>query len=162
MAALVREDERLKRDFPLISLPVLIPHGAADKVAKPGGSQVFYDQAGSADKHSGSSMIATMTCSVILAGMRSVLRSKLGANAWLMLEKRGGASGLISRSAAAGASTQWCANHAALSSRWFAYCVSIARTMVAGTSLGRPRCQPHSKLSPASGLHLSAQRYVRQ
>ncbi len=47
---LVLADERLKREFPLITLPVLILHGTADKVTKPGGSQLFYDTAGSADK----------------------------------------------------------------------------------------------------------------
>jgi alpha-beta hydrolase superfamily lysophospholipase len=47
---LVRADERLKVEFPLITLPVLILHGTADKVTKPGGSQFFYDTAGSPDK----------------------------------------------------------------------------------------------------------------
>jgi acylglycerol lipase len=50
VAALVRADERLKREFPLITLPVLIMHGTADKATKPSGSQLFYDTAGSADK----------------------------------------------------------------------------------------------------------------
>ena len=50
VAELVRADERLKEEFPLITLPVLILHGTADKVTKPGGSQLFYDTAGSADK----------------------------------------------------------------------------------------------------------------
>jgi acylglycerol lipase len=50
VAELVRADERLKREFPLITLPVLILHGTADKVTKPGGSQLFYDTAGSKDK----------------------------------------------------------------------------------------------------------------
>ena len=50
VAELVRADERLKKEFPLIKLPVLILHGTADKVTKPGGSQLFYDTAGSADK----------------------------------------------------------------------------------------------------------------
>ena len=50
VAELVRADERLKDEFPLITLPVLILHGTADKVTKPGGSQLFYDTAGSADK----------------------------------------------------------------------------------------------------------------
>jgi alpha-beta hydrolase superfamily lysophospholipase len=50
VAELVRADERLKQEFPLITLPVLIMHGTADKVTKPGGSQLFYDRAGSADK----------------------------------------------------------------------------------------------------------------
>jgi alpha-beta hydrolase superfamily lysophospholipase len=50
VAEMVRADERLKKEFPLITLPVLILHGTADKVTKPGGSQEFYDHAGSADK----------------------------------------------------------------------------------------------------------------
>lgn len=50
VAELVRADERLKRDFPLITLPVLIMHGTADKVTRPAGSQLFYDNAGSSDK----------------------------------------------------------------------------------------------------------------
>lgn len=50
MAALVRADERLKKEFPLIKLPVLILHGTLDKNTRPSGSQHFYDAAGSADK----------------------------------------------------------------------------------------------------------------
>jgi len=50
MAALVRADERLKKEFPLINLPVLILHGTLDKCTKPSGSQRFYDMAGSVDK----------------------------------------------------------------------------------------------------------------
>ena len=50
VAELVRADERLKREFPLITLPVLILHGTADKVTNPKGSQLFFDTAGSADK----------------------------------------------------------------------------------------------------------------
>ena len=50
MAAMVRADERLKKEFPLITLPVLILHGTVDKNTKPSGSQHFYDMAGSADK----------------------------------------------------------------------------------------------------------------
>ena len=50
MAAMVRADERLKKEFPLIKLPVFILHGADDKVTKPSGSQFFYDTAGSTDK----------------------------------------------------------------------------------------------------------------
>src|SRR5215470_16308442 len=50
MAELVRADERLRREFPLITLPVLILHGTGDKVTKPSGSQRFYDNAGSRDK----------------------------------------------------------------------------------------------------------------
>jgi alpha-beta hydrolase superfamily lysophospholipase len=50
MAELVRADERLRREFPLITLPVLILHGTADRATKPSGSQRFYDNAGSRDK----------------------------------------------------------------------------------------------------------------
>jgi pimeloyl-ACP methyl ester carboxylesterase len=50
MAAMVRADERLKKEFPLITLPVLILHGTADKNTKPSGSQHFYDSVGSVDK----------------------------------------------------------------------------------------------------------------
>lgn len=50
MAAMVRADERLKKEFPLITLPVLILHGTLDKNTLPSGSQHFYDMAGSIDK----------------------------------------------------------------------------------------------------------------
>jgi acylglycerol lipase len=50
VAELARADERLQREFPLITLPVLILHGTLDKVTKPSGSQLFYDTAGSVDK----------------------------------------------------------------------------------------------------------------
>lgn len=50
MAAMVRADERLKKEFPDITLPLLILHGTGDKVTKREGSQFFYDTAGSNDK----------------------------------------------------------------------------------------------------------------
>jgi alpha-beta hydrolase superfamily lysophospholipase len=50
VAAMVRADERLAKEFDQIKLPVLILHGTNDKVTKPGGSQIFYDNAGSKDK----------------------------------------------------------------------------------------------------------------
>ncbi len=50
LAEMVRADERLKKEFPLITLPVLILHGTADKATKPSGSQLFYDTASSKDK----------------------------------------------------------------------------------------------------------------
>lgn len=50
VAALVRADERLREEFPKITLPVLIMHGTADKATVCEGSQFFYDTAGSADK----------------------------------------------------------------------------------------------------------------
>jgi alpha-beta hydrolase superfamily lysophospholipase len=50
VAEMVRADERLKKEFSLITLPVLILHGTLDKATKPSGSQRFYDMAGSKDK----------------------------------------------------------------------------------------------------------------
>jgi alpha-beta hydrolase superfamily lysophospholipase len=50
MAELVRADERLKKEFPRIELPLLILHGTADKATKPAGSKRFYEMAGSSDK----------------------------------------------------------------------------------------------------------------
>jgi acylglycerol lipase len=50
VAEMVRADERLKQEFPLITLPVFILHGTLDKATKPSGSQFFYDTAGSSDK----------------------------------------------------------------------------------------------------------------
>ena len=50
VAALVRADERLKKDLRLITLPLLILHGTVDKATRPGGSQYFHDTTGSADK----------------------------------------------------------------------------------------------------------------
>jgi len=50
VAELARADERLERDFTLITLPVLILHGTFDKGTKPSGSQQFFDSAGSQDK----------------------------------------------------------------------------------------------------------------
>lgn len=49
-AVMVRADERLKQEFRLITLPVLILHGTLDKATKPSGSQHFYEMAGSTDK----------------------------------------------------------------------------------------------------------------
>lgn len=50
VAAFARAGERFEREFPRITLPVLILHGTADKATRPDGSQEFYDHAGSADK----------------------------------------------------------------------------------------------------------------
>ncbi len=46
----MRADERLKKEFPRITLPVFIMHGTADKATVPAGSQFFYDTVGSKDK----------------------------------------------------------------------------------------------------------------
>jgi acylglycerol lipase len=50
VAAFARAGERFEREFPRITLPVLILHGTADKATRPDGSQEFFDNAGSADK----------------------------------------------------------------------------------------------------------------
>jgi alpha-beta hydrolase superfamily lysophospholipase len=50
VAEMVRADERLKKEFPLFKLPLLILHGSSDKATKPSGSRFFYETAGSADK----------------------------------------------------------------------------------------------------------------
>ena len=50
VAALARAGERFEREFPRITVPVLILHGTADHATRPDGSQQFFDEAGSADK----------------------------------------------------------------------------------------------------------------
>lgn len=50
VAALVRADERLREEFPRITLPLLIMHGTDDKATVCHGSQFFYETAGSKDK----------------------------------------------------------------------------------------------------------------
>ena len=50
IAALVRADERLKAEFPELTLPVLILHGTADRVTNPSGSRYFFEHTGSQDK----------------------------------------------------------------------------------------------------------------
>jgi len=50
MAEMVRADERLKKEFSRIVLPLLILHGTADKATKPSGSKRFYENAGAKDK----------------------------------------------------------------------------------------------------------------
>jgi acylglycerol lipase len=50
VAALVRADERLREEFPLMTLPVLIMHGTDDKATVCHGSQFFYETVGSQDK----------------------------------------------------------------------------------------------------------------
>jgi len=50
VAAMVRADERLKKEFPLIKLPLLILHGTRDQATRPEGSRFFHETAGSTDK----------------------------------------------------------------------------------------------------------------
>lgn len=49
-AALIRASDRLKREFPRITVPVFILHGTMDKATVPAGSQEFAAAAGSKDK----------------------------------------------------------------------------------------------------------------
>jgi acylglycerol lipase len=50
VAALLQAAERMRREFPTLTLPVFILHGTADKATVPAGSQFFYDTVGSRDK----------------------------------------------------------------------------------------------------------------
>ncbi len=50
VAALVRANERLRREFPRITLPVFILHGTADRATMAEGSRFFHATAGSSDK----------------------------------------------------------------------------------------------------------------
>ena len=50
VAEMARADDRLKREFSMITLPVFILHGTADKATRPSGSQEFFDTARSVDK----------------------------------------------------------------------------------------------------------------
>jgi alpha-beta hydrolase superfamily lysophospholipase len=50
VAALVHADERLREEFPLIKLPVLIMHGTEDKATVCHGSEFFFQTVGSKDK----------------------------------------------------------------------------------------------------------------
>ena len=50
VAEMARADERLKKGFPQIRLPLLILHGTADRATRPSGSRHLLEHAGSADK----------------------------------------------------------------------------------------------------------------
>lgn len=50
VAALVRADERMRREFETITIPVLILHGTEDHATVCHGSEFFYEHAGSSDK----------------------------------------------------------------------------------------------------------------
>lgn len=50
VAALTRANERLKKEFGSITLPLMILHGTHDKATDPRGSQMFHATAGSVDK----------------------------------------------------------------------------------------------------------------
>jgi alpha-beta hydrolase superfamily lysophospholipase len=50
VAELARADEHLEREFPRITLPLLILHGTGDRATEPNGSRYFLEQARSSDK----------------------------------------------------------------------------------------------------------------
>ena len=50
VAALLEATDRMRKEFPTITLPVLIMHGTADKATMPSGSKFFFEKAGSPDK----------------------------------------------------------------------------------------------------------------
>jgi alpha-beta hydrolase superfamily lysophospholipase len=85
VAAMVRADERLEREFPLITLPVLILHGTRDKATKPSGSQLFYDTAGSTDKtlklYEGHfhDLLNDLDKEVVMADIKSWINARLSA-----------------------------------------------------------------------------------
>ena len=85
VAEMVRADERLKKEFPLIKLPVFILHGTEDKVTKPEGSQFFYDTVGSSDKtlklYEGyvHDLLNDLGKEVVLADIQSWIEKRSGA-----------------------------------------------------------------------------------
>ena len=50
VAALLAATDRMRREFPTITLPLLILHGTSDKATMPEGSRLFYEKARSNDK----------------------------------------------------------------------------------------------------------------
>ncbi len=50
VAALLRATDRMRREFPTITLPLLIMHGTLDRATLPAGSRLFHERAGSRDK----------------------------------------------------------------------------------------------------------------
>jgi len=50
VSALLAATDRMRREFPTITLPLLILHGTADKATVPAGSEFFHRTAGSLDK----------------------------------------------------------------------------------------------------------------
>jgi len=85
VAEMVRADERLKREFPHITLPLLILHGTADKVTKPSGSKHFHERAGSTDKtlrlYDGGyhDLLADSVKEIVMADILSWLEKRLPA-----------------------------------------------------------------------------------
>ncbi|MBN8994247.1 MAG: lysophospholipase [Rhizobiales bacterium] len=85
VAELARADDRLKREFPRFTLPLLIMHGTADKATRPSGSQYFFDHAGSTDKtlklYEGHyhDMLNDLGKEVVMADIEAWLKARLAA-----------------------------------------------------------------------------------
>ncbi len=83
VAELVRADERLMKEFPLLKLPVLIMHGSADKVTRPEGSRHFFEAVGSKDKtlklYEGHAhdLLADVGREQVMADIREWIRTRL-------------------------------------------------------------------------------------
>jgi len=50
VAALLKATDRMRAEFDLITLPLFVMHGTADKATVPAGSKLFHEKAGSRDK----------------------------------------------------------------------------------------------------------------
>jgi alpha-beta hydrolase superfamily lysophospholipase len=50
VAALLKATDRMRREFPSLTLPLLIMHGTDDNATMPAGSRLFHERAGSRDK----------------------------------------------------------------------------------------------------------------
>jgi alpha-beta hydrolase superfamily lysophospholipase len=50
LAEMIRADERLAKNLPALTTPVLVLHGTADRATRPSGSQRFVDTVGAKDK----------------------------------------------------------------------------------------------------------------
>lgn len=85
VAALVRANERLRREFPRIRLPLLILHGTADRATLAAGSRFFHETAGSSDKtlklYDGHyhDLLNDVGKDAVLADIRGWLEARIGA-----------------------------------------------------------------------------------
>jgi alpha-beta hydrolase superfamily lysophospholipase len=83
-AAMLRADERLKKEFSRIELPLLVLHGTEDKATQPSGSKELYAAAGSSDKtlklYEGHfhDLLADVDRQVVLDDVRAWLDARLG------------------------------------------------------------------------------------
>ncbi len=84
VAAMVRADERLENEFPLMTLPLLILHGTADKATRPEGSRMFHERAGSLDKtlklYEGHvhDLLRDLDRELVIADIRQWIESRIG------------------------------------------------------------------------------------